>query len=92
MDLVPQFEADTTNLADAQASLIERGVIVVKRGPDFVTPLVGPFHKIMEEEETSEKEDNHRPPREHQAIQRTRKPDGARGEPACDRPHQSGSL
>ena len=32
MDLVPQFDADTMNILEAQAALIEQGVIVVKRG------------------------------------------------------------
>ena len=32
MDLVPQFDADTMNILEAQATLIQQGVIVVKRG------------------------------------------------------------
>ena len=30
MDLVPQFDADTMNILEAQATLIQQGVIVVK--------------------------------------------------------------
>ena len=54
MDLVPQFDADTMNIVEAQATLIEQGVIVVKRGAASVESLAGPFRKLMDQENVSE--------------------------------------
>ena len=53
MDLVPQFDADTMNIVEAQAVLIEQGVIEVKRGAASIEPLAGPFRKLMGQENVS---------------------------------------